>query len=64
MTIKVDVLQDQKGIKLFFFEASRPEDKDKLDEILEALVGPFPRRGGFVVGAPTDVLKIEVNTGN
>ncbi len=59
--IKVEVLDTQDGKRVIFFQGTKEEDKENLDKVLEALVGPFPRRGSYVVGAPTDVLSVEVN---
>lgn len=59
--IKVEVLEGENGIRLIFFEAMKEEDRDKLDLVLEALAGPYPKRGGFVLGTLNPTLKLEVN---
>ena len=58
--IKVELLE-QEDKRIVFFESNDPRQRDELDKILEALVGPYPRRGGFVLGSPNDTLKVEVN---
>ncbi len=57
--IKVSLLEEGDK-RVLFFEASRPEEQDELDKVLEALAGEFPRRGAYVLGAPNLTLKIEV----
>lgn len=57
--IKVEVLEEE-GNRIIFFESNKQEDVDTLDKILEALAGPYPRQGGFIVGPGTNVLQIRV----
>lgn len=60
--IKVELLeQEESGRRILFFETNDPKQRDDLDKILEALVGPYPRRGAYVLGAPNETLKVEVN---
>lgn len=61
--IKVEILKGEDGKTMVFFEGSKEEEKDTLDAILEALVGPYPRRGAYVIGSPNPTLKVEVNIG-
>jgi hypothetical protein len=60
--IKVELIDDEKAKRRYvFFEATKEEDRETLDKILEALVGVYPKRGGFVFGAPNPTLKVEIN---
>lgn len=60
--IKVEVLETEDGKFQLFFEATKKEETDQLDRILEAIVGLNLKRGGYVMGAPNPTLKIEVNS--
>lgn len=60
--IKVEVMeQKEENKRSIFFECQTEEERDTLDKILEALVGPFPRRGGYVTAT---LLKVEINVSN
>lgn len=61
--IKVELIKDDSGKLLIFFESNTQEEQDNLDKILEALVGPYPRRGAYVLGTPKPTLKVEINIG-
>lgn len=58
--IKVEVVENENGIRSIYFESNKDDDKDTLDKILEALVGSFPRRGAYVIGAPAETLRVDV----
>lgn len=57
--IKVEVMDGEEDKTMVFFEATKPEDQDTLDRLLEILTGPHAKRGGFVIGAPNLTLRIE-----
>lgn len=60
--IKTELIKDDNGNTLLFFEASKQEEQDTLDEILRVLTDALPRRGAYVLGAPNLTLRIEINT--
>lgn len=53
--IKVEVLEAENDIRRVTFECQTDAERDDLDKILEALVGPFPRRGVFLSSNVLDV---------
>lgn len=57
--IKVEIMDAEDDKTMIFFEATKPEDRDTLDRLLEVLAGPYAKRGGFVMGAPNLTLRIE-----
>jgi len=59
--IKVERLVDEKtGIMRFAFETNTDGEVEVLDSLKTAILGTFPRQGGFVTGKR---LIIEVNPG-
>lgn len=62
--IKVELMETEEGITSLFFSSNTedPDEIDKLDKLLKLLVSPFPRRGGYNIGAPSPTVKIDVNT--
>jgi hypothetical protein len=59
--IKVDLVEQEDGNRRIFFECQTREEIDTLDKLLEALVGPFPRRGAY---ATSTLLVVDVNVSN
>lgn len=57
--IKVEVVDGEDDKTYIFFEALKPEDQPALDRLLEVLVGPHAKRGGYVMGAPNLTLRLE-----
>lgn len=57
--IKVEVVETEDDKTMIFFEANKPEDQQTLDRLLELLVGPAAKRGGYILGAPNPTLRIE-----
>jgi hypothetical protein len=53
--IKVEIMEEENGVRRIIFECQNDSEKDDLDKVLEALVGPFPRRGVFLTSNTLDV---------
>jgi hypothetical protein len=58
--IKVELIKESDTIHSLFFEATKIEETDTLEEILKLICKNYMKRGSFVLGAPSPTLKVDI----